>query len=305
MGDRPEPFFPYCLESIHDAVDYLVLNDNSGNPSNPNLDYLKNSRIWKEERVKLLPGILSELGGFHGARNICLDETGRLGLDGNVWILYLDCDEVHPESLSTLTRKILPAAPSGIGVVEGYFFQFLQSFKYYGSIDHRHNLLFRYNPDIRWIEPIHSKLINIKGKPLVTPYVYFHYGYVYSPENLYKRFQLYHEYGALPDLAQDGDVIAEGLKTLIPTALRFIGKHPKAIRANIDSLTEEMKSYIDNFETAMKNYYASNKIKSWKPFLKSMNFYAKLMLRQIGSALKLFPHLSAFPLMGRLWEETF
>ena len=194
MGDRPEPFLPYCLESIHDAVDYLVLNDNSGNSNNPNLKYIKDSWIWKEGRVKLLPGLLSELGGFHGARNICLDETNKLGLNGDVWVLYLDCDEVHPESLTVLTRRILPVVSDNIGVVEGYFFQFLQSFKYYGSIDHRHNLLFRYNPAIRWIEPIHSKLVNIKGERFVTPYVYFHYGYVYSPENLYRRFELYHEY---------------------------------------------------------------------------------------------------------------
>lgn len=308
MGERPEPFLPFCLESICDAVDYLVLNDNSGNPNNPNLEALKASRMWKEGRVKLLQSRLADLGGFHGARNMCIDETANLGLNGDIWLLYLDCDEVHPESLSILTHKILPVLPKNIGVVEGYFFQFIQSLKYYGSIDHRHNLFFRYNSKVRWIEPIHSKLVNLEGKRLVTPYIYFHYGYVYSPDNLYRRFQLYHEYGALPDLASDGGVLAEGLKKLIPLTMLLKGKHPKAMRPYLQDLEKEMSGYISNFETALESYRAEYLkfpgVAALKLFLRELNFYIKLSLRDLAGACLLFSYLHNGFLMKQLWNET-
>jgi len=121
IGSRPEPFFASCLASVSRAVDFLILNDNSGSPDNPNLIPFRESKLHKQGKTALIQSNLKSLSGLDEARNLCLLETGRRFSDEPVWVLYLDADEVHTNGLEMITRKFLPRLSPEVSAVDGYF----------------------------------------------------------------------------------------------------------------------------------------------------------------------------------------
>jgi len=255
MGKKPEPFLSACLESIKDAVDLLVVNDNSGEAASANLETLKSSRIFSEGKVALIP---SEFIGFGPCRNLCLDHLKALERD-DTWVLYLDADEVHPPGLNILTRQLLPELPAGVGIVDGYNYLFFQSPRYYLSVDRRHNLFFRFNDQIRWEGAVHEKPVNLSGKRLALPYCYFHYGYLISPQALQRRWKLY---GDLGDEMSGNITLDESLPFVgeAGRALPYRGKHPKAAESALDEYCQANLSSVRYFEDLVQKQIVFHKI---------------------------------------------
>jgi hypothetical protein len=271
MGDRPEPFLPYCLESIKDGIDLVVLNDNSGNPDNPNMVYVKNSTLFKEGKIDIITSDFEKAGGFAGVRNLCLDRVQALIDEGkytteNLWILYLDCDEVHPPNFKPFVKRFLANVPDSVGIVDGYMYQFILTFDYYTTLERRHNLFFRYHQDIRWERPVHETLIDLKGERIATDYTYPHYGYLLPPEDLMSRWKLYEKYNGLDfdlEKVKKEEMLLEKSDLCIP----FTGQHPPCL-----------KEYIEVFK--------ANPFELNKAFMEKINKRRKNPLNVIGSLLR-------------------
>jgi len=52
-----------------------------------------------------------------------------------------------------------------------------------------------YDPALRWTNPIHEKIVGLRGRALVLPYVYHHYGNVAAPRALAEKYERYHRLG--------------------------------------------------------------------------------------------------------------
>jgi len=287
MGDRPEPFFPFCLESIKDAVDLVVLNDNSGNPENPNLQYVRNSTLYKEGRIELLTSDFEKAGGFAGVRNICLDrvqalvEEGRYTTD-NLWILYLDCEEVHPPRFSSFVKVFLSQLPDSVGIVDGYMYQFILTFDYYTTLERRHNLFFRFHKDIRWERPVHETLVNLQGARIATDYTYPHYGYLLPPEDLMNRWKLYEKYDGLDfdlEKVKKEEMLLEKSELCIP----YSGEHPPCLKDYIAKFKEHPfelnKAFIQK-----TNEIRKNPMKVFAALMRDVNYQIRLKFRRIQAA---------------------
>jgi hypothetical protein len=299
IGSRPEPFFPMCLESVEKGIDYLVLNDNSGNPNNPNLKAFYESKLYKDGRTALLQTDLKKLTGFDEARNLCIEETIKRFPNQDLWILYLDTDEVHTPRFASLTRRFLPSLPPSVGVVDGYFYQFIQSFDYYSSLDRRHNLLFRYKPGIHWEKPIHSELRGITGKRVPTGYVYFHYGYVFAPENVLRRWKLYKAYDSIPfdpDKLQESSLFYGYEKNLV----RFLKDHPHVMERYIQEKKGE--GHVQQYTEYVSRYFAAHPGHRLKARVREVNWKLRLAFRNFQAALATAPHLISN--RGRSWLQS-
>jgi len=284
MGDRPEPFLKYCMESIKEAVDLVVLNDNSSNPENPNIPVLKDSSLYKEGKVDILYSDFKKIGGFAAARNICFDRVSEL-LDKNelpdkdLWILYLDCDEVHPPQLAKFVKDFISNLPEEIGIVDGYMYQFILTFDYYTTLERRHNLFFRFHRDIKWERPVHETLTGLKGKRIATGYTYCHYGYLLSREDLLKRWQLYDKFGGLDFNLDDVDknnMLMEKSEIAIP----YKGGHPTVMKEYIDEFRKNPGQLNQKFTDKIRKL-RKNPIFRIKNYLRHLNYELRLWFRDI------------------------
>lgn len=284
MGDRPEPFLPYCLESIREGVDLAVINDNSNNKENPNLAMVKNSTLYREGRVDLLYSDFKELGGFAAARNLCLDRVKELQDKGdlpleNLWILYLDCDEVHPPGFANFTGDFVANVPPRVGIVDGYMYQFILTFDYYTTLERRHNLFFRFHPEIRWERPVHETLVNLQGERIATGYTYNHYGYMLPPDDLMERWKLYDQFDGLDfnlDQVEKGEMLMEKSALSIPFAKEHppgLGDYIREFNANLNPLS---RKYLEKVEMERKNpgIFVKN-------LLRHINYEVRLAFRNI------------------------
>jgi hypothetical protein len=249
VGRKPERFLPACLESIADAVDLLVVNDNSCGSASGNLAALTNSALYRQGKVKIIP---SEFKGFGYCKNLCLDYLRANPVPG-MWVLNIDCDEVHTPGITALTRRILPNLPSGIGIVDGYFRHFIMSSRYYVSLDRRHNMILSFNNNIHWEGSVHEKLVNTCGARIGLPYRYFHYGYLVSIRELLKRWELY---GSL------GDAISGGYATQAHVnfngdacrAMCFRVRHPDFVFQLLEEYRSKNREDVRIFEDLVKEY---------------------------------------------------
>lgn len=274
MSNRPEPFLRAMLESIVDAVDLLVMNDNSNDPDNSNLKAVKESKLYKDGKVHL---IFSKFEGFASARNLCLDFIKKSEYNSS-WIIMQDCDEVHAPSFIALTRKILPNLSDRYGIVDGYFYQFVQTFDYYTSLDRRHNLIFRFYPDVRWAGDVHEKLVNLKGERLAAPYIYFHYGYCFPLKDVLGKLR---HYGSLGD---DENKAAENMsheRLLDGNAqhcIKFKGKHPPSMKSVIEEFNKKFKEDLSRFNALIKNQTLMMRLRN---SFRNLNFKLRISWRTL------------------------
>lgn len=247
MGGKPEPFLAACLDSLYGAVDRIVLNDNSGLQQHANLSVVQQSRLYQAGKIEILP---SSFIGFGPCRELCLVRIRELAVAGD-WIIFVDCDEVHPPQLPTITRSILPYLPAKVGIVDGYFYQFFQFPRFITSLDHRHNLMFRFNPAISWQGQVHEQVVNLTGERLVLPYRYFHYGFLKSHRAISDKWALY---GSLGDPVS-GAQTAEPLKVICDnarSAVEFFGQHPAVAEAAIKLAETENAADYQLFQAAVQ-----------------------------------------------------
>ena len=248
VGAVEEPFLPACLESLHGNIDRAVINDNSGQDSHTNLSFIKNSKLYAEGRIDI---INSPFLGFAACRNLCLDFIRKFA-ESDTWIFIDDADEVHPsDSLKIITNKILPNLPDEIGIADGYFYDFFQSPQYYQAFNHRHNLFFRFNPEIKWTRGVHEQLQGLQGQRLVLPYRFFHYGYL-KPSCVVR--EKWHLYGTLGDDVSGNQAlnVEAVIDRMSQKVWRFDESHPEATFSCINDYYQYNAAEIERFETMVQ-----------------------------------------------------
>ena len=232
VGASPEPFLSISLECLADAVDCLVINDNSNVSSHQNLQEIYRSKLYREGKIQL---VFSEFLGFGACRNLCMDRLRELNIDENWWVMIVDSDEVHPpEKIVPLTRFILPELEQETGIVDGYFYDFFQSPSYYQAFNHRHNMLFRYRKDIHWLQAVHEQLLNLDGKRLVLPYCFFHYGYMKQMDAIREKWRLYGRLGDSISGSQ-AEQMDSTIEKVAQECWRFYGQHPDSVIKNLQN----------------------------------------------------------------------
>ena len=239
MGAKREPFLGACLASIRDAVDHLIVNDNSGLAEHPNLSVMQASDLYRAGRVTIVP---SAFLGFGPCRDLCLDEMRKTAEPGR-WVIFVDCDEVHAPAIRRVTKGLLPRLPERIGIVDGYFYQIFQSPGLMKSLDHRHNLMFRFHPDIHWTGQVHEKLAGLTGKRLVVPYRYFHYGYLEPPAVIADKWRFYGSLGD-PRSGRQSEASDEFMQQELKGLLAFYGDHPAPALGPIHDYERDNGDYL-------------------------------------------------------------
>ncbi|NDD27152.1 MAG: glycosyltransferase [Proteobacteria bacterium] len=275
VGARPEPFLAAALASLNDAVDRIVVNDNSGDPLCANRAVLEASALFRSQRMEIVD---APFEGFARARNHCLDAVRRQG-HHDAWIFMVDADEVHGGGLETVTRGVLASLPPSVGVVDAYVVQFLQTLDYYISLDRRHNLFFRLTPETRYERDVHEQLQGVRGRRLCLPYVYHHYGYVRPNQEILDKWRLYQRLG--DKTYKDGQLAAQASSTMFvdhaPQCIPYTWSHPPVMRdSRAQAIAQD--SDTDAFVKAVSAYLSHPRARWWAR-LRSVNYRLRLGFR--------------------------
>jgi hypothetical protein len=239
LGPREEPFLGALLTSIGDAVQTLIVNDNSPDPS-PHRTVLESSQFGRSGRLIV---DRTPFTGFADARNVCMriHEAERAGN----WIAFVDADEVHGPAVTTIAAN-LERLPDDYDFVDGYTWHFFQSFDYYTSIERR-MMFFRYKPGIRWEGAVHERLIGLDGKRIALPYVYAHYGHTLAPRRHAEKGRHYSSLGAPGGVLREDQLddfnVAEYFAPEYPRLLRFTAAHPPAAGATLEALRPQLSPF--------------------------------------------------------------
>ncbi|HET7814948.1 MAG TPA: glycosyltransferase [Candidatus Baltobacteraceae bacterium] len=233
LGPREEPFLGALCESLKDACDVLLVNDNSPDPS-PHAATLAQSTFGKTGRLIVDRTPFTD---FASARNVCV----RLHRehDAGDWVVAVDGDDVHTPDVANITRN-LHAVPEHIDYVDGYIRHFFQSFDWYMSVD-RHRSFFRFKPELQWERSVHEQLAGLSGKRLALPYVYAHYGWVVPAQLHADKLRQYMRLGA-PDETHESALERVRPNSYVAfekrwaTAIRFTGAHPAAAQPTIEQI---------------------------------------------------------------------
>jgi hypothetical protein len=152
------------------------------------------------------------------------------------WVLFLDADEIHGEQLAYLASAVLPRLGADIGELDAYTFHFWGTFGWITDVARR-LVFYRFNRALRWTNAIHEKLVGIRGRPVVVPYVYHHYGNVLGPRELAEKHQRYFALGnAVPQPVEPEEA---GLELFLARAREvrpYRAAHPAIVRPTLASL---------------------------------------------------------------------
>lgn len=239
IGSSPEPYLEATLASIASVVDLLVVNDNAGDTANPNIATLTSSDIAKTGRLRT---IQTKFVDFATMRN---DAFAALAAHAAPdWVLWLDADEVHAQGIVRLARSLLPSLGDDYGSVDGYTDHFLGSFAWISDVARRF-CAYRFDPALRWRNAVHEKIDGLRGKALVIPYRYAHYGNVLPPAQYAVKDRRYLELGnivdyepPLPERATLENIYGRKGRR----ARRFRGEHPPAARPLLARLERDWAS---------------------------------------------------------------
>ncbi|MFN2448995.1 MAG: glycosyltransferase [Candidatus Baltobacteraceae bacterium] len=245
VGPREEPFLGALCESLKDACDFLLVNDNSPEPS-PHAAVLAQSALGTSGRLVV---DRTPFANFAAARNVCL----RLHRehDAGDWVIAVDADDVHSERVAVIARN-LRFVPEDVDFVDGYIRHFFQSFDWYMSID-RHRSFFRFAPELRWERSVHEQLTGLPGKRLALPYVYSHYGWVVPAQLHADKLRQYQGLGA-PEETLDSTLARVRTGSYVSfskrwgSAIRFASAHPPAARATIARIRLERGPEFEQVE---------------------------------------------------------
>jgi hypothetical protein len=226
------------LESIAGVASLLIVNDNSPDPS-PHERTLLESSFGKENAIRV---DRTPFAGFAAARNVCL----RLHRECSTaaWVAFVDADEVHGPGIRRIARN-LDRVPDEYDAVDGYTWHFFGSFDYYTSIERR-MMFFRYRPDLHWEGAVHEQLCGLRGRRVVVPYVYAHYGHTLAPRRHAEKGRHYSSLGAPGNVLRQDELesfdVERYFAPVYPRLLRFTGSHPPAARAALSQLRPPLKS---------------------------------------------------------------
>jgi GT2 family glycosyltransferase len=239
VGRNEESFIPALFRSFEDVVEYVVVNDNSEEPDGPNARALAASSFARRGALLVDSAPFVDFGSARN-RTLALHREHNLG----EWAAFVDADEVHRPIAATIARN-LATLPDDIAIVDGYTRHYFQSFRLYTSIERRMTF-FRVTPQLHWTGRVHERLAGVAGRHLAIPYVYDHYGAVFS---LHRQAAKGRQYSSL---GQAGPIVAEQdeptvrdvdyFRALWPLVLHYHGDHPQAVadvRARLESTERE------------------------------------------------------------------
>lgn len=235
VGSSPEPYLEATLASIASVADLLLVNDNAGAP-NPNLSTLESSELAKSGRLRV---VRTSFVDFATMRNDAFAALAAAATPD--WVLWLDADEVHDRGLEALTRNLLPRLGNDWGSVDGYTDHFWGSFDWITDVARRF-CVYRFNPALRWRNAIHEKIEGLRGKSLVLPYRYAHYGNVLPPSLYAVKDRRYYELGnpvAHVPATPGTETLASIYGRRAKVVRRFRGNHPPAARPLVARLSRE------------------------------------------------------------------
>lgn len=246
VGSAPEPYLAATLDSIRDAVDGLVLNDNSSGAVSPHDAVLRATAFAARGALRVERSAFVD---FADMRNRAFGLLASLSPRPD-WVMWLDADEVHGPRVRRLARDILPSLDGSVGSVDGYTYHFFGTFDWVTDVARRFTF-YRYDPGLRWTNPIHEKVVGLRGRSLVLPYVYHHYGNVAAPVALADKYERYHRLGNVVPPREDPeslDIYLEKIGEVRP----YRGSHPPAAAATLASLRREWGPTFERVDAAYR-----------------------------------------------------
>jgi hypothetical protein len=240
IGSAPERYLEPTLAAIAPVVDLLVVNDNAGGP-NPNLSTLESSEIARMGRLRVVHTTFVDFGTMRNDAFAALAAAAQPD-----WVLWLDADEVHYETIVGLVRDLLPRLGSDYGAVHCYKVHFVGTFRWISDAA-RSVCAYRFNPMLRWHGAVHERLEAERGKAVVVPHRIAHYGGVLPPASYAAKARKYAELGQAIDnvypAAADANV-ENVYARKAKTARRFTGRHPGAAQPAIARLEREWADHL-------------------------------------------------------------
>jgi hypothetical protein len=232
VGDTPEPYLAACLDSIDGVVDLLVVNDNSGLARSDNVAMIEASAFGRTDRLLVARHPFVDFAGMRNDAQAVLRSLDR----PPDWVLFIDADEVHGEQARYLARDVLPRLEAGVGQLDAYTYHFFGSFGWITDIARR-MAFYRFSPDLSWVNPVHEKLVGLRGHAVVVPYIYHHYGNVVPPRLLAVKHQRYFELGNPVERPPGPDEATLDVYLAKAGEVRpFRGTHPRAAREIVDTM---------------------------------------------------------------------
>jgi hypothetical protein len=232
VGAAHEVYLGAALAAVADAVDVLVVNDNSGLVRSENTAALEASALAGRGALRLRQHPFVD---FADMRNRAFAQVKALP-EAPDWVLFLDADEVHGEQVRYVAREILPRLGSEIGNVDAYTYHFWATPRWITDVARRF-VFYRYARDLAWVNPVHETIVNLRGRALVLPYAYHHYGNVVPPATLARKQGRYFDLGNKVPPPPSEDAATDAMYLAKAHAVRrYSGAHPHAVRATLAEL---------------------------------------------------------------------
>jgi len=232
VGGAREAYLGAALAAVADAVDVLVVNDNSGLVRSENSAALEASAFAARGALRLRQHPFVD---FADMRNRAFAQVKALPEPPD-WVLFLDADEVHGEQVRYVAREILPRLGSEIGNVDAYTYHFWATPRWITDVARRF-AFYRYAPDLAWVNPVHETIVNLRGRALVLPYTYHHYGNVVPPATLARKQVRYFDLGNKVPPPPSAEAATDAMYLAKAHVVRRYNRaHPLAVRATLAEL---------------------------------------------------------------------
>ncbi len=273
VGATPEAYLPAALAAIAPAVDALVVNDNSG------LERSDNLRAIEASAFSMRPLIVeaSTFVDFAYMRNRAFALLAQLPVRPD-WVLFLDADEVHGEQLRYVAREILPRLSARIAQVDGYTYHFFGTFGWITDIARR-LMFYRYDPSLRWENAVHEKIVGLRGRAVVLPYTYHHYGNVVSPALLARKHTAYYALGnPVAEPPNEDEATIAQFTDKAHDVRRYEDAHPFVVRPTLAAISAASQETFGAIERA---YEAAERERTRGAKLRALNETARVELRRL------------------------
>jgi hypothetical protein len=235
VGAAREPYLGAAVAAIAEAVDVLVVNDNSGLAQSDNLATLETSAFAARGALHVTRNPFVD---FADMRNRAFAAVRALERAPD-WMLFLDADEVHGAQVRYIAREILPRLGAGVGNVDAYTYHLYGSYRWMTDVARRF-CFYRYSPQLRWRNAVHEKIEGLRGSSLTLPYVYHHYGNVVPPALLAGKYGRYYALGnPVPQPPAPADASVEMFLRRAGDVRPFAGSHPAVVRPTLAALERE------------------------------------------------------------------
>ena len=252
VGATPEPYLLAALAAIAPAVDALVVNDNSDLPHSENVATIEASAFgMRDVKIEAHPFV-----DFADMRNRAFSMLAGLPVKPD-WVLFLDADEVHGEQLRYVAREILPRVRRNVATVDGYTYHFFGTFDWITDVARR-LMFYRYDPALRWENAVHEKVVGLRGKSLVLPYVYHHYGNVTTPALLARKHGTYYALGnRVPKPPDESEATIAQYLDKARDVRRYTDPHPLVVRPTIDAIRRKSRQTFSEIDAAFSRAAAA------------------------------------------------